>query len=161
MTRRWFVLLGCSVLAGAGVMRAVGSGRRTAVSGGRADVMMTTVDETPADAPPGLLLISARAHLPARSIGFQMYWFFEIRQADPASPGRLRAVATQEYLDQWFSVPIGQLVEPTFTERLEYPAGQYNVLVGLRESRPTFNRDGTVAQVHTQICAGSQWLTVR
>jgi len=154
MTRRQWIGTGAALLGAAALATAVGAGRR-ALRPAQGPVTLM-IQGSPADAPPGVLVIAARAHVAAHAIDFNLCWFCEVRSADLT-----RTIAAQEYDRQWFAVPAGRTADPTFAERLEMPPGQYNVLIGLREERPTFDRAWNVVQAHSGIVASSRLLTVR
>jgi hypothetical protein len=159
MNRRHLLLGLIPIGAAIGALTAAVASQRPRVIG-RNDPIRITIDDAPDDTPAGVLLISARARIPRQTINFRLHWFFQVRRWNDA--GRLEELAPdQEYLNQRFDLAAGQTLAPTFHERWDMPAGRYNVLVGLREERPTWNRDATIAQRYSTVVAESRDLVVR
>jgi hypothetical protein len=160
LRRRFIGLCGVGLGGVAGVMlaRAFGGARRPPARASSADQLVLSIEQTGPLA--GELRIRAAAKIGPLPVDHDLCWYVDVRRIDPVS-GQMASTWSQEYGDQWFQLQAGRKAAPTFAERLEMPAGRYSVLVGLRESRPTLNEHGVIAQPHSSVGASSRVLTVR
>jgi len=160
MTRRkLFVLgtIGASATAGITLGSVLASARR----GPKVRIYkpMTIVIDPPV-AEVGALTIRVKASLPVQPFDFVLLWWIDVRRVN-TDTGEITSVITREYDQQPLAHPAGRTADVTFTERLEMPAGRYEVLVGLREMRPRWDDAGNVTEPHASIVATTRTLFVR
>lgn len=152
-TKQWAITACCLALAVTGV---VGAGwRRPAArtGSGDGDISITILDP-PARTPSGLLVIQAKATIPPQPLDLRLSWHVALRSA------AMEPLADQEYARGVFTVRKGASATRVFAERLEMPAGNYNVLVSLLDDRWTMHADASLDQ-KTPVCQASKTLTVR
>jgi hypothetical protein len=155
MTRRQYLRrIGLGVIPVAAIATAIGAGRHAWRVTSYKSVSLV-IQDPPTNTPPGVLAVSAEAHVPVQPSNLVLFWFVEVRSGDLE-----QALGGQEYLHQAFPVPAGATANPKLSERIEMPTGVYNILVGLREQRPTLHEDGTVER-HSVVVAESRRITVR
>ena len=153
------ISLGAGALAGILLARASGGPRRprrTQVASG--DQMTLDLEDTKPVT--RALVIRASATVARIPWDCRFCWYLEVRRWD-SETGKYVVIDQREYDQQWFGLPAGRTAKPTFAERISpVPAGEYNVLVGLREERPRRRADGTL-EPHISMVALSRVLTVR
>ena len=154
MKRKWLIRVSVLAVAAGLTAATIGAARRPWFVINYESVSLV-IEDPPADTPPGFLAVRATGHVPVQPHDLAVCWYVEIRTTDVA-----QIHGQHEYVDEWFPVKKGSTADPTFFDRFPMPAGEYNVLVGLREGRPTMHEDGSITE-HSPLFATSRLITVR